>query len=493
MVRDENLDFWVQNNYNVLFVGHAGVGKTSIVTAAFKRNNLNHRYFSASTMDPWVDLVGVPKERIDEDGNAYLDLIRPRGLDQVEAIFFDEFNRSNKKVRNACMELLQFKTINGRPFPNLKIIWAAINPDEDDTYDVEKLDPAQKDRFQIYVDIPYKADRVYFASKYGQETSRSAISWWEELPDEVRQVVSPRRLDYALDVFSKNGDIRFVLPEESNVSKLLTTLKHGPIIDVLERLYKQGDREEAKKWLASENNYQASIDYIKKSKPKSQFFLPLVNAERLSTLAADVSMLRFMLRFCCENEIFAKVISDIHDADQNQTAVSEIKKFVKDDREVAEALGIVTQATYRQWPLGVDTVPPYSAPFGSNNYGPELPKMMAEFRALGGTPIIRKKMYKYIVEQIPSKLTVDECLNTLKCLDAIAVRSQVTTLQKLDNFIGIVNKCFEQLYKNNGMTVPQIVKKYSASNFRSLWKKIRTDKEMSSGIILYGGQTQEVA
>ncbi len=147
MVRQENLDFWIKNHYNVLFVGEAGVGKTSIVKSCFEKHNLRWLYYSASTMDPWVDLVGIPKEVKLPDGTSYLDLIRPKEFqsDEVEALFFDEFNRSHKKVRNAVMELIQFKSINGKKFNNLKIVWAAINPD-DGNYDVEKLDPAQEYR-----------------------------------------------------------------------------------------------------------------------------------------------------------------------------------------------------------------------------------------------------------------------------------------------------------------------------------------------------------
>ena len=153
---DKKLDFWIQNNSNVLFIGKHGVGKTAMVKDAFDRNGLNFRYFSASTMDPWVDFVGVPREKTEnkvpeelkiikelaaispqialewiqtnwkmseqsaksildhslnrEDGKSSLELVRPSSFnDDVEALFFDEFNRSPKKVRNAVMELLQFK------------------------------------------------------------------------------------------------------------------------------------------------------------------------------------------------------------------------------------------------------------------------------------------------------------------------------------------------------------------------------------------------
>ncbi len=64
-------------------------------------------------------------------------------------------------------------------FNNLKIIWAAINPedDEDEVYDVEKLDPAQIDRFHVRVDIPYAVSTKYFKDKY-DGAGIAAVDWW---------------------------------------------------------------------------------------------------------------------------------------------------------------------------------------------------------------------------------------------------------------------------------------------------------------------------
>jgi len=174
------MDFWFNNNRNVLFVGKHGTGKTSLVKSCFERNGLIHGetylYFSASTLDPWVDLVGVPYKKVNKDGSECLDLVRPAALANglVQAIFFDEFNRSPKKVRNAVMELMQFKSINGFKFPNLKAVWAAINPDDDDTYDVEKIDPAQKDRFHVIKEIDYKCDQSFFISRFGSDCGSAA-------------------------------------------------------------------------------------------------------------------------------------------------------------------------------------------------------------------------------------------------------------------------------------------------------------------------------
>lgn len=216
IIRDEKLDFWVKNDLNVLFSGKHGVGKSSIIIDTFKRHKLNWLYFSAATMDPWVDFIGVPREELGDNGERFLDLIRPKIFqeDTVEALFFDELNCAHKKVRNAVMELIQFRSINGKPFNNLKIIWAAINPedDEDQSYDVEALDPAQKDRFHVHVELPYRPDRSYFTSKFGVEVATPALEWWRQLPKDIVNDVSPRRLDYALDVHSKGGDIRDTLP-----------------------------------------------------------------------------------------------------------------------------------------------------------------------------------------------------------------------------------------------------------------------------------------
>ena len=115
------------NGFNVLLVGNHGVGKTAIVRTALDDLGLVWKYFSASSIDPWVDLVGVPKEK-----DGVLELIRPATLDfeNLQVIFLDEYNRAPKKVRNACMELIQFGSINGKKFPKLQLVIAAINPDD---------------------------------------------------------------------------------------------------------------------------------------------------------------------------------------------------------------------------------------------------------------------------------------------------------------------------------------------------------------------------
>jgi hypothetical protein len=86
MIGQVSLDFWIENEVNVLFRGRHGVGKTTMVIDALNRKKLNWLYFSTRTMDPWVDFIGVPKEHKDADG-SYLEHIRfeCKARDLVEA------------------------------------------------------------------------------------------------------------------------------------------------------------------------------------------------------------------------------------------------------------------------------------------------------------------------------------------------------------------------------------------------------------------------
>lgn len=339
MIKDAHLDFWIQNNYNVLFVGKKGVGKTSIIKAAFERNHLNWKYFSASTLDPWVDLVGVPREKIDENGHPYLDLIRPKDLqdDTIQAFFFDEYNRAAKKVKNAVMELIQFKSINGKKFNNLKIIWAAINPadDEDEAYDVEPLDPAQEDRFHVKVNIPYLPDLKYFSDKYGLMGAKAAVEWWKDLPKPTQNQISPRRLDYALDIYSKGGDLNYVLPHSSNIGKLIQGLANGPMQDKLSELLKIGDKSKAEVFIKIENNYISAINFILKNRDLMSFFLPLLEEEKLASLLASChkkkfknGLVEFMVSQTKTCEVFKHVINDIIKSKTNKELTVRLVKEI---------------------------------------------------------------------------------------------------------------------------------------------------------------------
>jgi hypothetical protein len=282
------LNFYFDKNKNVLLEGKHGTGKTTLVTEIFNKNCKKWLYFSGSTLDPWVDFIGIPKEK-KKNGETVLSFVLPEAMadENIEAIFIDEYNRSHEKVRNGTMELIQFKSINGRKFPNLKVVWAAVNPsdsDEDLNYDVDEIDSAQLDRFQVHIKMPDLPDPDYFNNKYGTAITEAALEWWNGLPQKAKNKVSPRRLDYGLEIYLEGGDLMDVFALETNPIKLLTTLKLGSLEKKLSLIFESGKLDEAIKFLEDENNFQGSLPIIKNNIEYIKYYLPLLDKERITML-----------------------------------------------------------------------------------------------------------------------------------------------------------------------------------------------------------------
>lgn len=295
MIDPRKLSWFIENRFNVLFVGEKGVGKTSIIVEALEKAGLKYRYFSAATMDPWTDFVGLPKEKTTKEGVDYLSLVKPLefATDSVEAIIFDEFNRAPAKVKNACMELLQFGSINGVKFNNLKIIWAAINPDNGD-YQVEPMDPAQEDRFQVKLDLPYALNKDYLIQKY-PETACQAIEWWDSLNDDEKRLCSPRRIDYCLKAFQAGGDLTDFLSNKLNVSYLISKLASKSIKKQMEELITSNDVNGIKRFINGPN-FQAGLHVLEANSSLISSFAPYMTGDVRQTAIAKFPNIQAFLQ-----------------------------------------------------------------------------------------------------------------------------------------------------------------------------------------------------
>lgn len=265
-ITDRLVEEWIDAEVNVLIQGEYGVGKTSIITNVWNKKigerNKDWVSFSGATIDPWIDLIGIPrvaKNKNKSQQEDFIEYILPKSITtDLKAIFIDELNRTKPAVLNALMELIQFKSINGRKFPNLKFVWGAINPhDENDenSYHVERLDKAQMDRFHVIVEMPYTPSRKYFAGKLGKNKADMLINWWDNQGSGNKNV-SPRRLEYAINYISKGGDAKHVLPKNVNTVELTRILSSNSYEAQFIKFFNDSNEQMLNEYLSDEHRFE---------------------------------------------------------------------------------------------------------------------------------------------------------------------------------------------------------------------------------------------
>ncbi len=198
--------------FNALLVGDRGVGKSSIIASIFNELGLRYAIFNAATMDPYLDLVGLPYVEETEGGERVSRTALPLNLSQgLDAIFIDELNRASMPVQNALMQIILEGKVNDQTIPGLKLVWAAINPPQTGSknYGVQSLNWALEGRFTIY-QLPNDVSEKYFMSRqdlldaFGPVVMQQILGWWRDFqkdenisPDE-KAYLDPRTLDNLL-------------------------------------------------------------------------------------------------------------------------------------------------------------------------------------------------------------------------------------------------------------------------------------------------------
>jgi hypothetical protein len=137
--------------FNPLFVGPPGVGKSQIVQAWCVKNNL-----------PFIDLRSAYLEAPDVIGFPSIENVNgkqmtvhntpdfwPTDSNWEGVLLLEEPNRGTASIMNCWMQLLTDRKVHKYSLPKGVMVIGCINP-EGTEYEVNNMDAALKDRFEIF-------------------------------------------------------------------------------------------------------------------------------------------------------------------------------------------------------------------------------------------------------------------------------------------------------------------------------------------------------
>jgi MoxR-like ATPase len=336
-----NLARRARNNgfiFNPLFVGPPGVGKSHIVQAWAKQNSLPFIDLRIAYMEA-PDLIGFPSIEV-KDGRQITVHNLPEFLpvDGQGVLLLEEPNRGTTSVMNCLMQLLTDRKIHKYTLPEGWIIVGCINP-EGEHYDVNTMDSALRDRFEMF-SVTY--DKPSFV-EYMNKTSwhKDIINFVESnmfqyrTPEEVGNVpgakyVSPRtlsKLNAAIlsEVDREDEQSIYETILGSNVAKDFYNFRYNetPVMmsDLLNDLH--GSLEKLKKFSNPENYKNGMIsltvrDILQENTISDELLAKVVEVlpvEQSTALIRDLEIKRnddqILVRLCKQHKNIKELLKSV--------------------------------------------------------------------------------------------------------------------------------------------------------------------------------------
>ena len=121
---EEHIKSTIQIGDNICIFGRRGTGKTEISKQQIKASGFKEIYINLSVMER-VDLGGYPNVLAAQQKQQFVDYLLPRFYqpmiegDQKVVVLLDEVDKADQSLLAPLLELVQLRSINGFPLPNL--------------------------------------------------------------------------------------------------------------------------------------------------------------------------------------------------------------------------------------------------------------------------------------------------------------------------------------------------------------------------------------
>ena len=166
-----------RKDINIAIFGRRGSGKTHICKEQIKLAKCREVYLNLSTFER-PDLSGYPKVFNLSKEDNYADFFQPLFFkplmegDEPVVLLLDEVDKADPSIWAPLLEITQFRTINGRPLPNLI---ACVMTGNLISEGGNKPSPPLLDRAEKYLVEPSSAEWLNWAGNAGVHPSVTAL------------------------------------------------------------------------------------------------------------------------------------------------------------------------------------------------------------------------------------------------------------------------------------------------------------------------------
>lgn len=171
----------------IMLISLHGCGKSEVIKQYYEKKGYKVITLFLSQLSDAGDLIGLPdrtevtfKYDNEEVTQKITEFCPPKWFPRTNSdklvLFLDEFNRAKQEIYQCVMDMVLNHQINGLHLPEHTKIIAACNPiAEAYAYQVNELDPALLDRFNVYGFKPSRKEWIYWA--IGEKVHKLVISF----------------------------------------------------------------------------------------------------------------------------------------------------------------------------------------------------------------------------------------------------------------------------------------------------------------------------